>query len=231
MTNKQLEDAPHILVVDDDRRLRDLLQRYLGNQGFRVTVAADVGEARARLKNLIFDLLVLDIMMPGESGLELTDELRRAGGVPILLLTAMTETDDRIDGLERGADDYLTKPFEPAELVARIRGILRRAAPVREPKGEIRLGRFRFDLDRDVLSGADGPVRLTTSEAQLLRVLASRPGIPISRDDLQRLSGLTGGERSIDVQVTRLRAKIEPTRKIPRYLQTVRGQGYVLQPD
>ncbi|MCZ6603932.1 MAG: response regulator [Alphaproteobacteria bacterium] len=219
------------MVVDDDRRLRELLHRYLGDQGFRVTVASDAAEARALLKTLVFDLLVLDVMMPGESGLDLTTDLRRRGDVPILLLTAMTETQDRISGLELGADDYLTKPFEPAELVARIRGILRRARVQTEAKGEISLGRYRFDLDREVLASDAGPVRLTTSEVQLLRVLASQPGTPVSRDDLQRLSGLSGGGRAIDVQVARLRRKIEPTPKVPRYLQTVRGQGYVLQPD
>lgn len=226
-----IEEAPHILVVDDDRRLRRLLQRYLSDQGFRVTVAADAAEAKVRLQGLVFDLLVLDVMMPGESGLELTDQLRIGGNVPILLLTAMGETQDRINGLERGADDYLTKPFEPAELVARIRGILRRVLSSTEPRGEVKLGRYHFDLDREILDSDDGPVRLTTSEAKLLRVLASHPGTAFSRDDLQRLSGLSGGGRAIDVQVTRLRRKIEPTPKVPRYLQTVRGQGYVLQPD
>ncbi len=226
-----IEEAPHILVVDDDRRLRELLHRYLGDQGFRITVASDVADARSKLQSLVFDLLILDVMMPGESGLDLTDELRRRGDVPILLLTAMAETQNRIDGLERGADDYLTKPFEPAELVARVRGILRRVTTRKAATGEIKLGRYRFDLDRETLTGEDGPIRLTTSEVLLLRVLAGRPGTPISRDDLQRLSGLTGGGRAIDVQVTRLRRKIEPTPKVPRYLQTVRGQGYVLQPD
>lgn len=225
-------DAPHILVVDDDTRLRALLHQYLSDQGFRVTTAADGAEARARLEALAFDLIVLDIMMPGETGLELTRSLREGGDSPILLLTARGEIDDRIVGLESGADDYLTKPFEPRELVLRINAILRRtqepAAPAQE---KIRFGSFCFDLDREELLKGDDYVRLTAAEASLLKALARRPGVPLSRVALAAESTLIGSGRAIDVQVTRLRRKIETDPKFPRYLRAVRGVGYVLMPD
>ena len=225
-----MDDTPHILVVDDDTRLRELLRKFLTENGFRVTTSADAAEARQMLTSLEFDLVVLDVMMPGESGLELTSGLREFSVVPILLLTAMGEPEDRIDGLERGADDYLTKPFEPRELLARIRSILRRAGP-RTGKSEIVLGDHLYDPVRQQLLGPDGLVRLTGAEARLLQVLAANPGHPISREALQRQSRLGGTVRAVDVQVTRLRRKIEPNPKIPRYLQTIRGQGYVLWPD
>ena len=222
-------ELPHILVVDDDRRLRELLRRYLAEQGFRVTVAANAAEARARLDGLAFDLIVLDIMMPGESGLDLTAALRRDGGVPILLLTAMGEAEDRIAGLERGADDYLPKPFEPRELVLRIRTVLRRV-PVEPPAAprEVNIGSLRFDLERKVLRRGVEEVRLTAAEAGLLDALARRPGVALSREELGRQ---TGGSRTVDVQMTRLRRKIEADPRFPRYLQTVRGRGYMLQPE
>ena len=225
-----MDDTPHILVVDDDTRLRELLRKFLTEKGFRVTTSADAAEARQMLTSLEFDLVVLDVMMPGESGFELTSGLREFSVVPILLLTAMGEPEDRIDGLERGADDYLTKPFEPRELLARIRSILRRAAP-RTDRAEIVLGDHLYDPVRQQLLGPDGLVRLTGAEARLLQVLAANPGHPISREALQRQSQLGGTVRAVDVQVTRLRRKIEPNPKIPRYLQTIRGQGYVLWPD
>ncbi|MFB3102856.1 MAG: response regulator [Alphaproteobacteria bacterium] len=225
-----MDDTPHILVVDDDTRLRELLRKFLTENGFRVTTSADAAEARQLLTSLEFDLVVLDVMMPGESGFELTSGLREFSVVPILLLTAMGEPEDRIDGLERGADDYLTKPFEPRELLARIRSILRRAAP-RTDRAEIVLGDHLYDPVRQQLLGPDGLVRLTGAEARLLQVLAANPGHPISREALQRQSRLGGTIRAVDVQVTRLRRKIEPNPKIPRYLQTIRGQGYVLWPD
>ncbi|MCZ6511377.1 MAG: response regulator transcription factor [Alphaproteobacteria bacterium] len=225
-----MDDTPHILVVDDDTRLRELLRKFLTENGFRVTTSADAAEARQLLTSLEFDLVVLDVMMPGESGFELTSGLREFSVVPILLLTAMGEPEDRIDGLERGADDYLTKPFEPRELLARIRSILRRAAP-RTDRAEIVLGDHQYDPVRQQLLGPDGLVRLTGAEARLLQVLAANPGHPISREVLQRQSQLGGTVRAVDVQVTRLRRKIEPNPKIPRYLQTIRGQGYVLWPD
>ena len=236
-------DAPHVLVVDDDRRLRDLLQRYLSENGFRVTTAGDAALARAKLASLAFDLIVLDVMMPGESGLDLTASLRAASfpgqsRVPILLLTAMGEAEDRIRGLERGADDYLPKPFEPRELVLRIKTILTRVrepAPKPAPPQLLRFGEFLFAPGRDELRRGDSIQRLTTGEAALLRALAETPGEPVSREELSRRTGSdasdAGATRAIDVQVTRLRRKIEPDPKEPRYLQTVRGQGYILRPD
>ena len=232
------DDHPHVLVVDDDRRLRDLLQRYLAENGFRVTTAGDAALARAKLASLAFDLIVLDVMMPGETGLDLTASLRKESRVPILLLTAMGEAEDRIRGLERGADDYLPKPFEPRELVLRIKTILARVrepAPQPTPPKLLRLGEYVFMPARDELRRGAIVVRLTTGEAALLRALAEKPGEPVSREDLSRRTGGdsedTGATRAIDVQVTRLRRKIDPDPKEPRYLQTVRGQGYVLRPD
>ena len=224
---------PHILVVDDDKRLRELLRRYLVANGFRVTTATDAANARATLKGMEFDLIVLDVMMPGESGLELTRALRTEGGVPILLLTAMAETEERIAGLESGADDYLTKPFEPRELVLRIQTILRRApaAPGPAPRTDVGLGEFRFDLQREALYRGDRQIRLTTAETRLLKALAARPGEAVSRDQLAVETGARLTSRTVDVQVTRLRRKIEPDPRTPRYLQTIRGQGYVLWPD
>ncbi len=226
-----MDDTAHILVVDDDRRLRDLLQKFLTDSGFRVTTAGSAAEARDRLSSIRFDLLVLDVMMPGESGLTFTADLRQINNVPILMLTAMAEPEDRIDGLERGADDYLTKPFEPRELVARIRSILRRAGEAPPQPGELRFGSRTYDARRQLLSGPDDTVPLTGTEARLLDILARTPGEAISRDDLQAESGIGGSSRAVDVQVTRLRRKIEPDPRNPRYLQTIRGQGYVLWPD
>lgn len=229
-----MDDSTHILVVDDDTRLRGLLQKYLLEQGFRVTTASDAADARAKLVGLDFDLIVLDIMMPGETGLELTRSLRQAHDVPILLLTAMGESGDKINGLECGADDYLTKPFEPRELVLRINAILRRvrtAGPQSEGNGQIEFGGFAFDLDREELQRDGEFVHLTTAEGTLLKALARQPGVPMSRDALLNKGLFAGNARTIDVQMTRLRRKIETDPKYPRYLQTVRGTGYVLMPD
>jgi two-component system, OmpR family, phosphate regulon response regulator OmpR len=226
------EAAPHILVVDDDTRLRQLLQRYLAESGFRVTAAADAREAREKLKSLAFDLIVLDVMMPGESGTDLTRDLRMGNAVPILLLTAMGEAEHRIAGLEAGADDYLPKPFEPRELVLRIKTILRRApAPPPARPTELAFGAYRFDAAREELTEDGAIVRLSTAEARLLKILAGRPGEAFDREELLRAMGGASTERAIDVQVTRLRRKIEPDPKFPRYLVTVRGRGYVLRPD
>ncbi|MEM7169365.1 MAG: response regulator [Pseudomonadota bacterium] len=227
-----MTEPAHILVVDDDRRLRDLLQRYLSEQGFRVTTGLDAADARAKLASFSFDLLVLDIMMPGETGLELTQSLRAISDVPILLLTAMGDASDRIQGLEMGADDYLTKPFEPRELVLRINAVLRRTVepPAALPE-KLHFGDFCFDLARDELSRENQPIRLTSAEISLLKALARQPGVPISREALTAASQVPGNARTIDVQVTRLRRKIEQNPKFPRYLQTVRGTGYVLMPD
>ncbi len=223
-------EMSHILVVDDDRRLRELLQKYLMDNGFRVTVAVDAEDARQRLRAMQFDLIIMDRMMPGEDGLAFTRSIRIGSTVPILMLTAMGETEARIDGLESGVDDYLSKPFEPRELVLRIGMILRRAQTIPTDR-EIHLGDYIFDLDREILRGDAGALKLTTSEASLLRVLAENAGRILSREALTRLCDIDGTDRMIDVQVTRLRRKIEPDSKAPRYLQTVRGQGYVLRPD
>lgn len=225
-------EPPHILVVDDDTRLRALLQRYLLEQGFRVTTAEDVADARAKLTALAFDLLVLDIMMPGESGLALTAALRREGDVPILLLTAMNESEDRIEGLSQGADDYLSKPFEPRELVLRINAILRRARELIAAAPErVFFGTYCFDMTREELRHGEDFVRLTSAEATLLGVLARNAGKAMSREALSAENPAVGNPRAIDVQVTRLRRKIETDPRYPRFLQTVRGTGYMLVPD
>ena len=225
-----MNGEPHLLVVDDDERLRGLLTRYLADNGFRVTTAADAADARARLRGLAFDLLILDVMMPGEDGVSLTRSLRGESKVPILLLTAMAEPEHRIRGLEQGADDYLAKPFEPRELVLRIRNILQR---VRHPApgGSLRLGACRFDLARGELFNGPVPVKLTEAETALLLALARHQGDPVARETLSSEAGFSGNLRTGDVQITRLRRKIERDPKFPRYLQTVRGTGYVLKPD
>jgi two-component system phosphate regulon response regulator OmpR len=227
-------EPPHLLVVDDDARLRALLQRFLAEQGFRVTAAADAAAARKALSGFHFDLVVLDVMMPGESGLELVERLRREGReVPILMLTARGAPDDRVAGLEAGVDDYLAKPFDPRELALRIRTILRRAAapPAELPAGPVQLGGRWFDPQRGELRGPEGAVRLTGGEAALLAALAARAGEVLSREEIAAALGTPeAGERAIDVQVTRLRRKIEPDPREPRFIQTVRHRGYVLRP-
>jgi two-component system phosphate regulon response regulator OmpR len=228
------EDA-HILVVDDDARLRGLLSRYLAGEGFRVTTAETALDARAKLRAINPDMMVLDVMMPGESGLTLTESLRREQGhdVPVLLLTARGAPEDRIAGFEAGADDYLGKPFEPRELVLRIRALLRRApaAAPEAPLGPVQLGALNFDPERGELSGPDGVVRLTGGEAALLSALARKPNEVLSREDIAAALGMDeAGERAIDVQVTRLRRKIEADPREPRFLHTVRSRGYVLKP-
>ena len=224
------QDAPHILVVDDDTRLRELLHKYLTEQGFRITAAQSAADARAKLASFDFDLIVLDIMMPGETGLELTRDLREVSAVPVLLLTAMSEIEDRIAGLESGADDYLPKPFEPRELVLRINAILRRTQ-ASAPGGQITFGEFSFDLAREELRRGEEFVRLTAAEASLLKALARQPGVPVSRETLSAENPMIGNTRAIDVQVTRLRRKIEENPRFPRHLQAVRGIGYVLIAD
>jgi two-component system phosphate regulon response regulator OmpR len=226
-------EQSHILVVDDDKRLRELLRRYLAENGFRVTVASDAKEAWARLESLTFDLIVLDVMMPGQSGMDFAATLRPQNNVPILMLTAMAEPEDRISGLEKGADDYLAKPFEPRELVLRIQRILARVpAPAAvEPIMQVQLGPFAFDLKREALSRRGRPVRITSGEARLLKVLASHAGEPVEREQLLAESRLAGSLRTVDVQVARLRRKIEPDPRMPRYIQTMRGRGYMLRPD
>ncbi len=219
---------PHILVVDDDLRLRRLLRKYLMENGFLVSTAEDAADAEAKLRSLAFDLMIVDVMMPGEDGMSFTRRLRGKAGIPVIMLTARGGNDDRIAGLESGADDYLPKPFEPRELVLRIRSVLRRdaAAPVFEAA---RFGPFAFDPERMELRRGDEPVALTSREAALLRVFARNPGATLSRMSLSRQSG--SGERAIDVQVARLRRKIEDDPRMPRYLQTVWGAGYVLRAE
>jgi two-component system phosphate regulon response regulator OmpR len=229
------EDPAHILVVDDDARLRALLQRFLSEQGFRVSTAENAAAARAALSDMAFDLLVLDVMMPGETGLELTAALRAEGQeVPILMLTARGAPDDRIAGLEQGVDDYLAKPFDPRELALRIRTILRRAAPAPAAPHSLapmQIGNRWFDIERAELRGPDGIIRLTGGEAALLQALARRAGEILSREDIGEALGTPdAGERAIDVQVTRLRRKVEPDPREPRFIQTIRHRGYVLRP-
>jgi two-component system phosphate regulon response regulator OmpR len=222
---------PHLLVVDDDTRLRELLRRYLSENGFRTTTAADAAEARRHLASFAFDLIVLDVMLPGESGLDLTRDLHREGRLPVLLLTAMAEPEDRVNGLEQGADDYLSKPFEPRELVLRIRNLLQRRPTVDAPQREIRFGGFRFDVSRSELFRGSEAIHLTAAETALLTGLAEKAGEPVSREELSLSAQFSGNERNVDVQMTRLRRKIERDPRFPRYLQTVRGTGYVLKPD
>jgi len=231
-----MADDAMILVVEDDARLRGQLSRYLADNGYRVTTAEDAAEARDQLRFLQPDLLVLDVMMPGESGLALTESLRREQiDLPVLLLTARGSPEDRIAGFEAGADDYLPKPFEPRELLLRIRAMLRRAPPPPlpdvAPAGPVQLGVLSFDADRGELRGPTGPIRLTGGEAALLTALARRPNEVLSREDIVDALGMDEtGERAIDVQVTRLRRKIETDPREPRFLYTARGRGYVLKP-
>lgn len=224
-------EAPHILVVDDDERLRGLLKKFLSENGFIVATASDAADARKRLESLDVDLLVLDVMMPGETGIEFAEDYRKKSDTPILMLTAMGETEDRIKGLETGVDDYLTKPFEPRELLLRIHSILRRMPSKEALQETISLGAVLFDPIRAELKKDNESIRLTDIEAQLLQALAERPGDIFSRDELAEYTGASGEGRAVDVQVTRLRRKIEADPKNPRYLQTVRGQGYTLKPD
>jgi two-component system, OmpR family, phosphate regulon response regulator OmpR len=223
----------HLLVVDDDDRIRNLLKEFLARAGFRVTGAADAASARRLLSTLDFDLLVFDVMMPGEDGFSLTQWVRRDGpsrATPVLMLTARDAPGDRITGLSLGADDYLAKPFEPQELLLRIEAILRRTGARAPRRAPLALGRCQFDPDRGELMAAGEPVRLTEAEARLLRRLAANAHTAVDRLDLARETADPSG-RAVDVQVTRLRRKIEPDPKVPRYLQTVRGVGYMLAPD
>ncbi len=221
-----------MLVVDDDDRLRRLLQRYLAENGFRVTTAENVAGARLQMRSMHPDLVVLDVMMPGETGLDLTESMRAEdSNVPVLLLTAKGTPEDRIAGFEAGADDYLAKPFDPYELVLRIRAMLRRVSTAAEPVTEVRLGRLVFDTVRGELTGQEGVVHLTGGEVALLTLLARAPGEVLSREAIAQALGMDeAGERAIDVQVTRLRRKLEVDPREPRFLHTVRGRGYVLKP-
>ena len=226
-------DDRHILVVDDDSRLRKLLRRFLSENGYHVSVAADATEARAALKNFAFDLMVLDVMMPGQDGISFTGELRETFDLPILLLTARGETEDRISGLSAGADDYLVKPFDPRELLLRIATIIRRASasgvegmPISR---SVRFGDFHFDIERQELKRGGEPVHLTTAELSLLTILARQPGSPVDRRDLSERSLISGSDRAVDTQIARLRRKLEADPRHPQYLLTMRGAGYVLR--
>jgi two-component system phosphate regulon response regulator OmpR len=236
-----MSDARHLLVVDDDDRIRGLLKEYLSRAGFRVTAASDAASARRMLLAMDFDLMILDVMMPGEDGLSLTRAIRAEAGpkaeTPILMLTARGLADERIEGLASGVDDYLPKPFDPQELLLRIEAILRRTGGRRERTGQrLTLGHCVFDLTRGELLIADQPVRLTEAEGNLLRRLAQTPHVAIDRMELARGAGPipdveNGAGRAVDIHVTRLRRKIEADPKNPRYIQTVRGVGYMLAPD
>lgn len=224
------EATPHILVVDDDTRIRELLQQYLSDNGYRTSVAADAKEAMRKMETLQYDLIVLDIMMPGLSGIDLTKKLREAeNAVPVLLLTALAEVDERIEGLRVGADDYLPKPFDPEELLLRIQSILRRSDLAVEPPEEVRFGTFLFRYERGELTRDGERITLTTRESEVLRRLTAIPGRIVTRGELSESDGIS--ERAVDVQINRLRRKIETDPRDPLYLQTVRGAGYVLRTD
>lgn len=226
----------HLLIVDDDERIRALLRQYLMRQGYLVSVARDAAHASRLLDGLDFDMIILDVMMPGEDGIALTERLRANRATPVLLLTARGDPADRIRGLEAGADDYLAKPFEPKELLLRIGAILRRVPADATPEvpKTLHLGRLRYDIVRGELWAGPDIVRLTATEAQLMRILSAHPGKPLSRSALVEELGRDrdgAQDRAIDVQVTRLRRKLEADPRQPRYLQTVRGEGYMLAPD
>jgi two-component system, OmpR family, phosphate regulon response regulator OmpR len=225
-----LDNAPHILVVDDDQRIRDLLARYLHENGFRVTTAVDAASARAAMRGLAFDVIILDISMPGENGLDLARDLKSISSIPICMLTARAEPEDRIMGLETGVDDYVAKPFEPRELLLRLQNILKRGKEPSGPREEITMGDFTFHVGRGELKRGEDSIKLTERERDLLRQFAQRPGLPIARHELAADES-TGTERAVDVQINRLRRKIESDPANPVYLQTVRGKGYILYTD
>jgi two-component system phosphate regulon response regulator OmpR len=225
------DNAPHVLLVDDDTRIRELVARYLRENGFRVTAAGDAAQARAAMRGLTFDLIILDVMMPGETGLSFADALRKEENtVPILMLTALDDPTDRIRGLETGVDDYMSKPYEPRELLLRIRNILRRRDVNAAPREEVKMGEYVFNIARGELRKSNGEiVKLTERERELMRLFAQRPGATIQRHELIGSGGdATASERAVDVQINRLRRKIETNPANPIYLQTVRGRGYIL---
>ncbi len=224
-----MTETAHLLAVDDDDRIRNLIKRFLVGEGYGVTTARDAASARKMMQTMAFDLIILDVMMPGEDGLSLLSAIREEVDTPVILLTARDMPPDRIEGLRRGADDYVPKPFEPEELSLRIAAILRRAVP-EAPVEEVSMSGQVFNLKRGELRRDGRLVRLTDNEIQLLRILAERHGEPVSRQDLAQLTS-AGVERTVDVQVTRLRRKIEPDPREPVHLQTVRGVGYRLAGD
>ena len=230
-----MSEGSHILVIDDDTRLRDLLKRYLSDNGFAVSTASSAEEARILLKNLNFDMIILDVMMPKEDGFSFADWIISRNEIPILMLTARGEVEDRIHGLKQGVDDYLAKPFDPQELLLRMKNILRRVNLI-STRGlnsdlEIKLGSCTYKANRKELWEGGKRIHLTEIEASLLHSLGAKLGHPVSREALMQDTGIIGSVRTVDVQITRLRRKIEPNSRSPRYLQTVRGRGYVLRPD
>lgn len=231
-TKTPADDAPHILVVDDDKRIRDLLGKYLLENGYRVTLAQDASTARSAMFGLAYDLMILDVMMPGETGFEFAKSLKaeQQNECPILMLTAKSDPTDRVTGLELGIDDYMAKPFEPRELILRINNILRRQVSTEETREEIRMGEFVFHIGRGELRCDSGTIKITERERDLLRQFSQCPGEPIQRHELAA-SGGNGSERAVDVQINRLRRKIEADPSNPVYLQTVRGKGYILHAE
>lgn len=230
-TVKDFSALPHILVIDDDDRIRDLVSRYLDEHGFLTSTAGDAAQAEAILKIGEYDALVVDVMMPGKNGMQLTEDIRAKSDVPVLLLTAMGETEDKITGLTAGADDYLTKPFDPRELVLRLEAILRRRPKHKEEIRRLKIGDWVYNAGHKELSRGEETVRLTDGEANLLQALAKHTNEVVPREDLAEQCGMDAAKRTVDVQVTRLRRKLEEDSNRPRYLQTVRGKGYVLRAD
>ena len=224
------DNAPHALVVDDDQRIRNLLSRYLMANGFRVTPAESASSARAAMKMMTFDVIVLDVMMPGENGLDFARALKERGETPICMLTAQAETDQRIRGLEAGVDDYVSKPFDPRELLLRLQNILRRGSGPAAARDDIKMGELVFNTERGELKRGETLIKITERERDLLRQFAQQPGTCIARHELAA-DDSTGSERAIDVQINRLRRKIEVDPSNPVYLQTVRGKGYILYAD
>ena len=226
-----LSESHHILIVDDDRRIRELLRTYLTDNGYVVSVAESAHEARERMRGIVFDVMILDVMMPGETGLSLANSLRAGGiAVPILMLSALAETQDRIAGLTVGVDDYLSKPFEPQELLLRIQSLLRRAAPKMDVVRDVSFGECQFNMSLGELLRGGATVRLTSREKDILRLLVQNSGEAVSRLQLAQ-SGGEDSARSVDVQINRLRQKVEADPANPKYLQTVRGAGYTLHVD
>lgn len=229
---EQSKALAHVLVVDDDSRLRKLIQKYLKEQGFLVTGASSAQAARQHMESLQFDLIILDVMMPGEDGMSFAGSVRESNSIPILMLTAMGEAEHRIKGLEHGVDDYMGKPFEPRELLLRVNAILRRTPPPSDDRQhELSFGQCRYDIAQNILVRDGDTVHLTSAEAVLLRTLAINANMPVQRNQLSNDESGQANPRTIDVQVTRLRRKIESDPRQPRYLQTVRGTGYLLRTD
>ena len=226
----EFEEKKHILVVDDDDRIRELIKEYLDNNNFYTTTAKDAEDAKNKIKLIKFDLIILDIMMPGQNGLDLTKEIKYSSDQPIILLTAMGESSDRISGLETGADDYLPKPFEPKELLLRIKNILKRIKKNKNFNPILRFGNIKVNLEKMLISSKKGEVKINSAEKSLLEKMVLSVGQIFQREEISKIVNLSK-ERAVDVMITRLRQKIEPDPKNPKYLQTVRGNGYVLWTD